>query len=110
MALEKMGISVRPVGCGTEILHNDAVLGDALTLDQSAFTDGVCLAGTPVTKDGKVASGEDAFGILLGDVREDRPQGTAVIGGYVAVQRAEAHSGVKISDVMKNAMKNVAFL
>ena len=110
MALEKFNIAAKSVSSGTEILYNGAYLGDALTLDASAFTDGVCLAGTPVTKDGKVASGADAFGILLGDVRQDRPMGTAVIGGYIAADRAEGHSGVKISDAMTNAMKNVAFL
>lgn len=110
MALEKMPVSPVNVSSGVEILYNSAYLGDALTIDASAFTNGVCLAGTPITADGKVASGSDAFGILLADVRQDRPQGTAVIGGYVAASRAEAHSGVKISDAMKNALKNVAFL
>lgn len=110
MALESMKVGAKVVTGGTEILHSSAYLGDALTLDASAFTDGVCLAGTPVTADGKIASGADAFGVLLCDVWQDRPQGTAVIGGYINADRAEKHSGVKISDGVKSALKNVAFL
>ena len=110
MALEQMGITAKTLSSGAEILYNSAYLGDALTLDESAFTGGVCLAGTPVTADGKLASGADAFGILLHDVKRERPQGTAVIGGYIATSRAEKHSGVTISSAVKDALKNVAFL
>lgn len=110
MALEQMGYTRKTVAGDVEILYNSAYVGDALTLDTAAFTNGVCLAGTPVTVAGKKATGSDAFGILLHDVEQGRPQGTAVIGGYINTAVAKDHSGVTISDTMKAALKNVVFM
>ena len=110
MALAEMGYTRAEAAGGVEILYNSEYVGDAVTLDESAFTEGVCKAGTPVTESGEIASGSDAFGILLHDVPLERPQGTAVIGGYINTAKAEEHSGVTISDSVKDALKNVVFM
>ncbi len=119
MAYGNMNYSQRVVDGSVEILHNSEYVGQAVTLDTAAFTSGVCKAGTPITVAGKkatttAASGDtpassDAVGILLHDVREDRPQATLVIGGYINLARAQAHSGVTYDAATKNALKNVVF-
>ena len=97
------------VGGDVQILYNSEYVGDAITLDTAAFTDGVCKAGTPVAEDGTKTT-DAAFGILLHDVYADRPQGTVVIGGYINTSVAQAHSGVTYSDTIKAALKNVVFM
>jgi len=110
MAQEAMGYTTRTVAGDVEILYNSEYVGGALTLDESAFTDGVCKAGTPMAASGVKATGADAVGILLHDVDQKRPQGTVVIGGYINTAVAAAHSGVTVSDAVKAALKNVVFL
>lgn len=109
MALRTMKNKSSTVNVAPEILYNAAYVGDAITLDEAAFTDGVCKAGTPIGEGGVIANTADALGVLLHDVYEERPQGTIVIGGYIHTARAEAHSGVTIADAAKTAMKNVVF-
>lgn len=110
MALEAMGYKTKTVSADVEILYNSEFVGDAITLDAAAFTDGVCKAGTPMAAKGTKATGADAFGILLHDVDQKRPQGTVVVGGYINTAAAEAHSGVTISEAVKAALKNVVFM
>ena len=109
MALGTMEHSTIATGGDVQILYNSAYVGDAITLDTTAFTDGVCKAGTPMSADGKKAT-TTAFGILLHDVTVDRPQGTVVIYGYINTSVAEEHSGVKYSDALKTSLKNVVFM
>lgn len=92
-----------------EILYNAEYVGDAVTLDTTAFADGLCKAGTPISADGKVANTAEAYGILLYDVPVARPQATVVIGGFIHTARAQTHSGVTVADAAKDAMKNVVF-
>lgn len=110
MALEVMGYNTKIVEDGVEILYNSSYTGAAVTLDTSAFTDGVCKAGTPVTKTGTKATGDDALGVLLHDVYQERPQGTAVYYGTIRTDVAEAHFGGTYSDGIKTALKNVVFM
>jgi len=110
MALEAMGYTTKTVSGDVEILYNSEYVGDAMTLDTTAFTDGVCKAGTPLAASGKKATGSDAAGILLHDVDQKRPQGTVVIGGYINTAVAQAHSGVTYDDATKTALKNVVFM
>lgn len=110
MALEVMGYTTKTVEGIVEILYNSEYVGDAMTLDTEAFTDGVCKAGTPIGADGKKASGATAVGILLHDVYQERPQGTVVIGGYIKTSVAQEHSGVTYSADIKSALKNVVFM
>lgn len=120
MAHEVMGFSRKTVDSGVEILFNSEYVGMAVTLDTTAFTNGVCEAGTPIAKDGKkgvttpgangAAGTTTAFGILLADVHQDRPQATIVIGGYINTAVASAHSGVTYDAETKTALKNVVFM
>lgn len=118
MALGTMKYSEVSAPSDVEILYNSEYVGKALTLDSTAFTSGVCKAGTPMAADGKKAatsggSGSQtstAVGVLLRDVYEDRPQGTIVIGGYINTTKAQAHSGVTVDAAAKAAMNNVVFM
>ncbi len=116
MALESMKYAAKTVAGGVEILFNSDYTGRALTLDTSAFTDGVCKAGTPIAATGKKAATDaaaktsDAAGILLSDVAQDRPQATIVIGGYINAAAAQNHSGVTYDAETKAALKNVVFM
>lgn len=111
MAIQPMGYVRTEIGAEPEILYNSEYVGVAVTLDSAAFTDGVCKAGTPVSTDGtKNTDGSSILGILLHDVYVERPQGTAVIGGYIKTAVAEAHSGVTITAAMQTALKNVVFM
>lgn len=55
-----------------------------VVLDSTAFTSGVCAAGTAIDKDGKVAKTDgttglsNAVGILLNDVYVENPNGSLV--------------------------------
>ena len=118
MALGTMEYTKTAVTADVEILYNSEYVGNAITLDTTAFTGGVCKAGTPIAADGKkgATTGETAtatsttLGILLCDVYEDRPQGTIVIGGYINTSVAQNHSGVTLTAADKANMKNVVFL
>lgn len=109
MARASMGYTRTVVGMSPEILYNSEYVGDAITLDTTAFTAGVCKAGSPITKNGTVSNTSSAIGLLLYDVYEDRPQGTVVIGGYINTEKAQEHSGVTVDEEAKTAMKNVVF-
>ena len=109
MALAEMAVKYGSVNTETEILYNARYTGNAITLDEGAFTEGVCLAGTPIGASGVIANDASALGVLLHDVYIERPQATIVIGGYIHTARAQEHSGVTVSDAAKTAMKNVVF-
>lgn len=116
MALESMGYTKKSVSGTVEILFNSDYTGRALTLDTSAFTDGVCKAGTPIAATGKKATTNEttktsnALGILLSDVMQDRPQGTVVYYGTINTAVAQTHSGVTYDVETKAALKNVVFM
>lgn len=116
MALEVMSYTTKTVDGSVEILYNSEYVGDAMTLDTEAFTNGVCKAGTPIAATGKKAASDataktsDAVGILLNDVYKERPQATVVIGGYINSTVAAAHSGVTYDAYTKAALKNVVFM
>lgn len=109
MALAEMKTTHKKVGSGVEILWNSHYVGRALTLDTTAFTDGVCKAGTPISGTGTIANTADVMGILLEDVYEERPQGTVVYDGTINTAVAEAHSGVTIAEAAKTALPKVTF-
>lgn len=111
MALESMGYTGHSVVGEVEILYKSNYEAEATTLDTTAFTDGVCKAGTPMTKTGTIATGaDDVLGILLSDVYQERPQGSVVYFGTINEAVAKEHSGVTIDAAMKTAMKNVVFM
>lgn len=120
MALEVMSFKSNSVLGSTEILYHSKYVGEALTLDATAFTSGVCKAGTPIAKDGKKAAttGADsgntgtstAYGILLCDVYSERPQGTVVVDGFIKESVAKEHSGVTLTAADKVALAHVMFM
>nr|DAG79795.1 MAG TPA: hypothetical protein [Caudoviricetes sp.] len=118
MALGAMEYKNTSVAGDVEILYNSAYVGQAITLDTTAFTSGVCKAGTPISADGKKgattgSTGSETsttVGILLMDVYEDRPQGTIVIGGFINTTVAQTHSGVTLTTQDKGNLKNVVFM
>lgn len=120
MAKAPMKTTGQTVYSGVEILYKSRYEGEAITLDTTAFTNGVCKAGTPIAKDGEkgsttaatetAAASTTAFGILLSDVYEDRPQGTVVYMGTINEAVAKDHSGVTIDATMKAAMPRITFM
>lgn len=121
MALEVMSYKSTSVGSSPEILYHSKYIGEALTLDATAFTSGVCKAGTPIAKDGTKAvttgktdsdtvGSSNAYGILLYDVYSERPQGTVVIDGFIKTAVAQTHSGVTVDAAAKIAMPHIMFM
>lgn len=56
-----------------------------ITLNNSAFTNGKCAAGTAIAVDGKLSTGDgsDVYGILLNDVYSDNPNGSVIVASAV---------------------------
>ena len=112
MAIQAMGYTKSGVDAKPEILLIAEYAALPITLDSTAFTNGVCKAGTPIATNGTVftaASGQSVLGILLWDVPIERPQGTGVIAGIINKTVAQAHSGVTYSADVMAALKNVEF-
>lgn len=81
-----------------------------VTLDSTAFTSGVCKAGTPIAKDGKIDNATAPIGLLLTDVYEQNPNGTLVVA-YATINEANANenAGITISDETKTVLSNLVF-
>lgn len=85
-------------------------LFEEITLDESAFTDGVCKAGNPIAKDGKVDNATAPVGILLNDVYEENPNGT-IVKAFAVVNEAKANenAGITIASAVKTALSLIVF-
>ena len=89
-------------------------LVEPITLDSTAFTNGVCKAGNPIDADGKkVNSGAEesaAVGILLNDVYSDDPNG-AIVKAFACVNLSNANSnaGITIAAGVKTALSLIVF-
>lgn len=81
-----------------------------ITLDSTAFTDGVCKAGNPIAKDGKVDNTTSPIGILLYDVYEENPNGT-IIKAFAVVNEANANANASITlaEEVKTALPLIVF-
>lgn len=105
MKFAKSTVSVQP-----EILKRKlgSELMEPITI--TAFTGGVCKAGSPISAAGAVANTADAIGILLNDVYEENPNG-ALIKAYATVNlaNANANSGLTIADAVKTKLSNIVF-
>lgn len=83
-------------------------------LDDSAFTEGVCKAGNPISAEGKKVNGESgdsaAVGILLYDVYDSNPNGT-IIKAFACVNEsnANANAGITIAEAVKTALPLIVF-
>lgn len=89
-------------------------LTEEITLDSTAFTDGVCKAGNPIDADGKTVnagtSDGTAVGILLTDAYSDNPNGT-IVKAFACVNEANANAnaGITIAAGVKSALSNIVF-
>lgn len=114
MARGDMAVETASFGAGTEILNRPPFKGVSMTIDFSTTTAGgdgkkVVKAGTPIDKDGVPVSTTPwtgAVGILLVDVREERPQGTILTEAYVHTGRAQKNSGLTYDGALITAMNN----
>lgn len=114
MARGDMAVETAKFGAETEILNRPPFKGVSMTIDFSTTTAGsdgkkVVKAGTPIDKDGKPVKATPwtgAVGILLVDVREERPQGTILTEAYVHTGRAQKNSGFTYDGALVTAMNN----
>ena len=85
-------------------------LFEEITLDSTAFTSGVCKAGSPIAKDGKVDNTTAPIGILLNDVYDSNPNGTILKAfGVVNEKNANANAGITIAAGVKTALPLIVF-
>lgn len=100
--------------------HKGGEFAKPITIDADAFSNGVVKAGTPINKDGEIATtteGEsgapdtnDAVGILVDDVYAENPNGAIVFADAVInVDVAEDWSGVEYDDALKAQLSHLVF-
>lgn len=115
MARGSMAVETTAFGTGAEILNRPPFKGVSMTIDFSDVTADtttgkkIVKAGTPINKDGVPVSATPwtgAVGILLVDVREERPQGTILTEAYVHTGRAQKNSGLTYDGALVTAMNN----
>lgn len=108
MAIQPMGY-VQKVLSDVQILTRAEFEGTAITLDSTAFTDGVCKAGAPIGADGTIQNDGDCIGINLFDVAIDRPQATIIRKGYVNNALITTHYGTAIDATAKAVLPMIIF-
>lgn len=115
MARGDMLVETKTFGAGAEILNRPPFKGVSMTIDFSTATADettgkkVVKAGTPIDKAGKPVKSTPwtgAVGILLVDVREERPQGTILTEAYINTKRAQKNSGLTYDGALVTAMNN----
>lgn len=115
MARGSMAVETTAFGTGAEILNRPPFKGVSMTIDFTDVTEDeatgkkIVKAGTPINKDGVSVSATPwtgAVGILLVDVREERPQGTILTEAYVHTGRAQKNSGLTYDGALVTAMNN----
>lgn len=115
MARGSMAVETTAFGTGAEILNRPPFKGVSMTIDFTDVTEDeatgkkIVKAGTPISKDGVPVSATPwtgAVGILLVDVREERPQGTILTEAYVHTGRAQKNSGLTYDGALVTAMNN----
>lgn len=115
MARGSMAVETTVFGTGAEILNRPPFKGVSMTIDFTDVTEDeetgkkIVKAGKPINKDGVPVSATPwtgAVGILLVDVREERPQGTILTEAYVHTGRAQKNSGLTYDGALVTAMNN----
>lgn len=83
---------------------------EEITLHDEAFTNGVCKAGNPISKEGKVDNTTTPIGILLNDVYEENPNGT-IVRAFACVneKNANENAGITIAETVKSKLSNIVF-
>lgn len=81
-----------------------------VTVAEASFSEGICKAGTPLTREGAIANDGTGAGVLWYDVTPEAPVGSLIIGfATINTANAESHSGVTYSDEFKAAVNNLIF-
>lgn len=109
MATQEMKVSASTVADEVQILKRPGFEAIPITLDSSAFTNGVCKAGAPIGAGGVIKNDKNCIGILKEDVYEDRPQGTILKKAYVRNDVITSHYGTAIADTAKAALPMIVF-
>ena len=109
MATQEMKVSASNIADEVQILKRPGFEAIPITLDSSAFTNGVCKAGAPIGAGGVIKNDKNCIGILKEDVYEDRPQGTILKKAYVRNDVITSHYGTAIADTAKAALPMVVF-
>lgn len=109
MATQEMKVSASTVADEVQILKRPGFEAIPITLDSTAFTNGVCKAGAPIGAGGVIKNDKNCIGILKEDVYEDRPQGTILKKAYVRNDVITSHYGTAIADAAKAALPMIVF-
>lgn len=109
MAIKEMKVSAKTITDEVQILKRPGFEAIPITLDSTAFTDGVCKAGAPIGAGGVITNDKNCIGILKEDVFEDRPQGTILKKAYVRTDVITNHFGTAIAETAKAALPMIVF-
>lgn len=109
MAIQEMKVSSVIVTDEVNILKRPGFEAIPITLDSTAFTNGICKAGAPIGVGGIIKNDKNCIGILMNDVYADRPQGTILKKAYVRNAVITEHYGTAIADTAKAALPMVIF-
>lgn len=109
MAIKEMRVSASTIADEVQILKRPGFEAIPITLDSTAFTNGVCKAGAPIGAGGVIKNDGNCIGILKEDVYEDRPQGTILKKAYVRNDVITAHYGTAIANTAKTALPMIVF-
>ena len=109
MATQEMKVSASTVADEVQILKRPGFEAIPITLDSSAFTNGLCKAGAPIGAGGVIKNDKNCIGILKEDVYEYRPQGTILKKAYVRNDVITSHYGTAIADTAKAALPMIVF-
>lgn len=109
MAIQEMKVSAATVADEVQILKRPGFEAIPITLDSTAFTDGVCKAGAPIGKGGVIKNDGGCIGILKEDVLQERPQGTILKKAYVREDVITKHYGTEIAAAAKAVLPMIVF-
>ena len=109
MSIQGMKVSSTTIADEVQILKRPGFEAIPITLDSTAFTDGVCKAGAPIGAGGVIKNDGDCIGILKEDVSSDRPQGTILKKAYVRNSVITEHYGTAIASTAKAALPMIVF-
>lgn len=107
--MSNMQFSTETYGNDVVILKRKPFEGIAMTLDFSGVSGGVVKAGTPIGAAGVADNTASVVGILLHDVKADRPQGTLLKKAYINKSVAQEHSGVTYDAAVIKALPMIVF-
>lgn len=109
MAIQSMEIKETVIADEVQILKRPGFEAIPITLDSTAFTEGVCKAGAPIGAGGVIKNDKNCIGILKEDVYADSPQATILKKAYVRGDVITKHYGTPIADTAKAALPMIVF-